>query len=228
MGDQEHAGRRLFVECRNDSVYVVEDGATGLRLAGRDFEMVRSAVLEGAALLTKGTNDTVYIFKDAETGLRLAGRDLDMVRSAVLESVAQLSSGTPARSDNFHRGSANRPWWLAPFADLPRTVVLFAPLLLAALLIVASLRPYTQVARMLPESGGLFRTLRVSVLKVDRALQDIDPQNREELLASIRSIVASLKPFADEIRPLFRDGLGRDGANGNGKGEGPKGAQSQP
>jgi hypothetical protein len=188
MSDREHPAHRLIVECHGDSIYVVEDTDTGIRLAGRDFESVKSAVLNGAAHLPKG--DAVV-------------------------------------SNNVRQSSASRPTWLAPLADLPRALVLFAPLLLGGLLLVASLRPYAQLARLVPEGGGVFRTLRVTVLEMDQALRGMDPRKREELLTSIRSIVESLKPFADEIRPLFEEGLGRDDAKNTGQ-SGPKGARLNP
>jgi hypothetical protein len=228
MGDQEHPAYRLIVECRkcrSDSVYLIQDAESGIRLAGRDFERVKSAVLEGAALLPKGNGDLVYIFQDAETGIRLAGRDFEKVRSAVLEAAALLPEGDALASENVE--SASRPRRPTLFVGLPRALVLFAPVFLCALLLVASLRPYAQIPHIMPEGGSVFRSLRLAVVKADQALQSMEPQSREELQTSIRSIVASLKPFADEIRPLFEDGLGKDDANRTGQAN-PKGARFNP
>jgi hypothetical protein len=169
MGDQEPFAHRLIVECRSDSVYVVEDAETGIRLAGRDFDQLQRAVREAAAL---------------------------------------LCATDPKQSGSIGHPVEDRPSRWALLSRVPRSLVLLAPVLLGGLLLLTTLRSYAQIGNLVPDGTAVFRNLRLSVLKIDRALQDIEPRNRDELRASIRSIVTSLKPYADDIRPLFEDQAG--------------------
>ena len=148
--------------------------------------------------------DAFVVVHDTRTGLRVASRDFETARALVLEGNALMAQEgvfveTPPRSSASWRPRVNLPSMLKYF-------VLIAPIVLVAVLLVMTVRQTLHVIpKLVPSSTDVFRTLRVGTLKVDAALHDIEPRNREELLVAIRSIVSALKPYADEIKPLFND-----------------------
>lgn len=153
--------------------------------------------------------DEFVVVHESKWGLRVAARDFETAKAIIMDGVAllqaaEVSADPPGRT-------APGSW--SPKFQLPnlmKHLVVLTPLvLLAALLVFSVEQTLNVVPRLFPSSGDVFRSLRMGTLKVDAALRDIEPHNREQLLASIRSIVISLKPYADEIRPLLADDNGK-------------------
>jgi hypothetical protein len=143
------------------------------------------------------------VVHDPETGLRAASRDFETARTIVLEGKSLLGSVGGAVNEPQQRSTGHRLSHLR-LPSILKYFVLFAPIVLVAVLLVFTVRQTINIVpKLVPSSTDVFRSLRVGTLKVDAALRDIEPKNREELLVAIRSIVASLKPYADEIRPLL-------------------------
>lgn len=70
-----------------------------------------------------------------------------------------------------------------------------------------------QVEKELRYFGGNIKNkITIDAVKnLAQRLQDTSPESRQELLANLRIIVNELKPFIDELRPLFpKDAEGRN------------------
>ncbi|RTL61202.1 MAG: hypothetical protein EKK41_27880 [Hyphomicrobiales bacterium] len=153
--------------------------------------------------------DSFVVVHESRWGLRVAARDFETAKAIIMDGVALLQAADESAQPPSL--NASRAWKLKfQMPDLMKHLVLLTPIVLVAVLLVFSVKQALNIVpQLFPSGGDVFRSLRVGTLKVDAALRDIEPHNREELLASIRSIVISLKPYADEIRPLLAEDHGK-------------------
>lgn len=106
----------------------------------------------------------------------------------------ELPGPSPSRVDEPVRSSGSDP-----------LTALIAGMLLGVVLGAAgsSLSILGTVSDGLTRTRDLGRTLSAAVDRAARAAETITPEQREKIRADLRTIVSTLSPFVQELRPLF-------------------------
>ena len=158
----------------------------------------------------------VYIVEDPKTGIRMAGADFDSVRSQVHAASRCVSEKSVERP--FMAGK--KEYFVGGWAGYAKIIVISTPLFLSAVMFVSSINGFRDVLgrAQINSVGGatMFNIMRQGVNRTARALEGMAPENRDELLGSIRSIVHSLQPFVHELKPIIDD-LSSSSSSGEGR-----------
>ena len=154
---------------------------------------------------------SLYVVEDPETGMKSAGRDFEQVKARVLESARHVreTGGIPAAGVGMP-ATGKLGVRRSLFDTIGTRFVFFVPVVLILILIpiVTSVKsieidPFHWSQTTTEES--VFRKMRKGVFSVNRALHEIQPENRRDLLQALHSIAVSLRPYLDQLKPLFSD-----------------------